>query len=129
MATDWTDAIIRFEDVTVIYETEHNKYRLDWVYLDEGWYGDYNPDDPTDEPLIRFDVYVWDKHYEDWNGEIDGTSYCTQNTVGVGADDLRLMGLSILERFADVFDNGGSGKYCLQEASWLTPDSFLTKGK
>lgn len=125
MVTDWTEAINKFEPVTVTYETDDNKYRLDWWYADEGWYGDYYADDPTDEPLIRFDVYVWDDDENDWDGEIPDSSYCTQNSVSVGSDDLRLMGMFILERFADAYDNGGSGKSCLQEASWLTPDDLL----
>lgn len=50
--------------------------RVDWVNLDEGYSGDYDPDDPEDVNLLRFDVYERGDPKESWNPVDDG-SYCT----------------------------------------------------
>lgn len=47
--------------------------RADWCDLGEGLCGDYDPDDPDDIPLLRFDVYFWDDMWV----PIDDASYCT----------------------------------------------------
>jgi hypothetical protein len=111
-------------DVSVEYKTEDNLYRLDWVHLDEGWYGDYNADDPNDERLLRFDIYVWDNELGEWNGEIQDTSYCTQLNVNTSKDDLFMIGSHIVESFADAWDNGCGWKRTLEECTWLTPADF-----
>ena len=33
-----------------------DRVKVEWVELGEGWWGDYDPDDPMDEELLRFDV-------------------------------------------------------------------------
>jgi len=53
--------------------------KVEWVDLGEGWSGDYNPDDPEDESLLRFDVSEWDNELG-WI-EISDASYCTQMPV------------------------------------------------
>ena len=30
--------------------------KVEWVDIGEGWNGDYDPDDPDDTALLRFDV-------------------------------------------------------------------------
>jgi hypothetical protein len=48
----------------------HGRYRLEWCDLGEGINGDYNPNDPSDRPLLRADLYG--------DGEpLDSGSYCT----------------------------------------------------
>ena len=121
--SDWNDAIESYTDVIVEYSTDQNKYRLEWVYLGEGYDLDFDPDDPDDEPLLRFDVYVWDDG--GWNGEISDTSYCTQNNVKTSADDLIMMGRNILMDFAEAWDDGSSGKKILERCSWITPNDFV----
>lgn len=122
---DWNNAIESYTDVIVEYATSQNRYRLEWVYLGEGYDLDYDPDDPSDEPLLRFDVYVWNKDAGDWDGHIDDASYCTMNNVKTSADDLIMMGHSILMDFADAWDAGSSGKRTLERWSWVTPIDFV----
>ena len=57
----------------------------EWIDIGEGWSGDYNPDDPTDTPLLRFDVLELtkveglfsDSPELEWE-VLDDASYCTQ---------------------------------------------------
>lgn len=39
-----------------IAEVEDDTWRVEALYLGEGICGDYDPNDPEDEPLMRFDV-------------------------------------------------------------------------
>ncbi len=39
-------------DMTLI----RDNYRVDWCFLDEGWNGLYDDNNPADEPLLRFDA-------------------------------------------------------------------------
>ena len=53
--------------------------RVDWYNAGEGYCGDYNPDNPEDENLLRFDVYVnetKDGNPDNW-AEVEDASYCT----------------------------------------------------
>ena len=36
---------------------QNARFKVEAVYLGEGYRGDYDPKDPKDEPLMRFDVY------------------------------------------------------------------------
>lgn len=54
---------------------DNDKIRVDWYDAGEGLSGDYNPEDPDDIHLLRFDVYK--KVGEDWE-EVEDASYCTR---------------------------------------------------
>lgn len=57
--------------------------RVDWSNIGEGYCGDYDEDDPEDENLLRFDVYVRNPscgdNAEDWEkwDTVEDASYCT----------------------------------------------------
>lgn len=57
--------------------------RVDWSNIGEGYCGDFDEDDPEDENLLRFDVYVRNPSYgenaEDWEkwDTVEDASYCT----------------------------------------------------
>jgi hypothetical protein len=96
------------------------KYKVEWVNLGEGKDGDYNPGDPDDVELLRFDV--------SFNGELipDG-SYCTLMPVNTQERILK----KGLERIMDIInDKCGTGDYCenskkiLEELSWIEPKWF-----
>ena len=53
-------------------ELVEGEYRVSWVNLDEGYNGDYDPEDEEDENLLRFDVEVLTK--DEWESKC---SYCT----------------------------------------------------
>lgn len=57
--------------------------RVDWSNIGEGYCGDFDEDDPEDENLLRFDVYVRTPYCgdnaEDWEKweTVEDASYCT----------------------------------------------------
>jgi hypothetical protein len=106
------------------------KCKVEWVELGEGWSGDYNPNDPEDEELLRFDVYTSDTNYctcgrkpcacgEEWVDPGD-VSYCAAFPVGA-PDKLKMRALElIVERLYDQPVNYWK-KIC-EELSWISPD-------
>jgi hypothetical protein len=56
-------------------ELIRDRVMVSWVELGEGWSGDWNPNDPDDEELLRFDVY-WKDDDGEWDVPQD-CSYCT----------------------------------------------------
>lgn len=96
------------------------KFKVEWVNLGEGKDGDYDPSDPDDVALLRFDVSL--------NGELvsDG-SYCTLMPVDTSEHILR----KGLERIMDTInDKCGNGDCCdgygkiFEELSWIGPEWF-----
>lgn len=89
--------------------------RIDWVNLNEGNDGDYDPTDKYDENLLRFDVYRHDG--KEWQSVEDG-SYCTQ----VKADTPHDVLVSHLEHFMNTIHyeikiNGKAKRLC-EALSW-----------
>jgi len=95
---------------------------LQWEYVNEGYSGFYNPDDPDDAPLLRFTIYEWiEGHYSnghwvysDWQQKEDA-SYCTLLPVGTDADLLRRFGERLL---------GATGRRELEFLTWTTPEEL-----
>ncbi len=89
--------------------------RIDWVNLNEGNGGDYDPSDKYDTNLLRFDVYRFDG--KDWEAIEDG-SYCTQ--VAAGTDHQKLV--ELLNHFMDtIYDDvskHGKAKRLCEQLSW-----------
>jgi hypothetical protein len=89
--------------------------RIDWVNLNEGNDGDYDPTDKYDTNLLRFDVYRFDG--KDWEAIEDG-SYCTQ--VAAGTDHQKLV--ELLNHFMDtIYDDvskHGKAKRLCEQLSW-----------
>ena len=83
-------------------EIQNNLLCLEWVYLGEGLCGDYNPDDPEDIPLLRFDAYIKDEGQ--WT-PIEDASYCT--CVPASTDVEKLIDLldTIFNKYDEVVDN------------------------
>lgn len=48
--------------------------RADWYDAGEGFCGDYDPQDPDDVPLLRFDIYI--RYGDQWE-PVEDASYCT----------------------------------------------------
>lgn len=99
--------------------SEDGMVMVEWVDLGEGWCGDYNPDDPEDDSLLRFDSYVKDELSE-WEPLDDG-SYCTQ--VPVDTDDATLEQLAriVVEELADSYRACGRVKKAGERMSWISP--------
>lgn len=96
------------------------KYRVEWVNLGEGKDGDYDPSDPNDVELLRFDAYFDEESIPDG-------SYCTLMPVNTSEDILK----KGLERIMDtIYDKRcvgdcwrGCGKV-FEELSWIEPKWF-----
>lgn len=91
--------------------------RIDWVNLNEGYDGDYDPENPEDKNLLRFDVFHHDG--KDWYGIEDG-SYCTQVHAGATKEKL----VEHLKQFMDiVYDDvskHGKAKRLCEQLSWTS---------
>lgn len=87
-----------FEDYVVRIEG----YTVTWEYIGEGYQGDYNPDDPEDEPLLR--ASLTHRKVED-----EGETYCTCLPISTPQADLyraahNLVSLVIARRGVDGED-------------------------
>lgn len=101
----------------------NNKIRVEWCNLGEGWCGDYNPDDPEDENLLRFDVYI------KWNGEwetVEDASYCTRMPADTDTGILRKALRLLLKEYTNVLgaDPYDSVRALGMQLSWIEPNWF-----
>lgn len=72
--------------------------RADWYNAGEGWNGDYDPDDPDDDNLLRFDIYV--RADDGWE-EVEDASYCTRVKADAPFDVLEDKLMGIYRMYAD----------------------------
>lgn len=90
-----------------------------WINLGEGHCGDYDENDPEDENLLRYDVYVLDG--DSWEA-VDDASYCT--TIPAETDDDELMRLLnvLMKEFYNVlhYDIYASVKKLGERMSWVS---------
>lgn len=97
--------------------------KVEWVNCDEGWWGDYDPENPEDENLLRFDVSVWQ------NGqwvEKEDASYCTQFPASASLAD-KCRALQILGKEYDYAlsdDIEVSVKKLGERLSWICPEDL-----
>lgn len=95
---------------------------IEWVELGEGWYGDYNPDDPEDEELLRFDAYIKDHEWED---DYPTYSYCTRFPASATPEQ-RQAGLEYL--MEHLYPLMSEGKWCrdvAEDLSWINNKDWL----
>ena len=118
----WTEQIENFSPITVTNDT--NTVKVEWEYIGEGWYGDFDPTDLTDDPLLRFSVSV--KDGDEWEYAEDA-SYCTQNEIDTDPNDLREIGVHIIRAFEECVQEGRGWKQEMANASWWTPDPFYAE--
>lgn len=98
------------------------KIKVEWVDLGEGVSGDYNPDDPEDEPLLRFDTYQRDETGE-WVEFEDG-SYCTNTRCDESEETLQKLVQFLADRIAD-----DPHRKTAERLSWIDPSWLITKGQ
>ena len=104
---------------------ENDLIKIDWYDAGEGLCGDYNPEDPDDIHLLRFDVYK--KEDGEWT-EVEDASYCTRMPY---ASDQELLVESlyiIFKNYYDVLkdDPDRSVKKLGEELSWICPEDLTT---
>ena len=94
--------------------------------LGEGWDGDYDPEDPEDNDLLRFDVSRWD-------GEsmvaVDDASYCTQVPTNTPQHTLVLLLDFILSQVYYGVVSGNSIKRMCERLSWITVEAVDQWGR
>lgn len=115
-----SDTVIRMEDGDLCCE---------WVNLDEGYSGDYDPDDPEDENLLRFDIY---RRPEDLDGEWDieyeepDASFCTMMPADTDRTILVAALRYIIAKYKEALkaDPHASMKKIGEKLSHVSPDLF-----
>ena len=101
-------------DAETLLRIEDDVIRVEFVYIGEGICGDYNPEDPDDVQLLRFDVSIRDNGEPDneWV-EVDDASYCTTIKKDTPMDVLKQKIKIIFNEYRNVADHilqGGSVK-------------------
>jgi hypothetical protein len=96
--------------------------RIDWVNLGEGFDGDYDPENPDDVNLLRFDVYR--NNGIDWV-EVDDGSYCTQVPANANHSSLRLILTSFMDYIYDDIVSVGKSKRKCEQLSWTDLDGNI----
>jgi hypothetical protein len=96
-----------------------NNVRVDWVNLNEGHSGDYDPTDKYDENLLRFEVYRFDG--SEWL-EVPDASYCTQMPASSPHQVLKVGLKIIMDAIYDDVRNHGKAKRICESLSWIKPE-------
>lgn len=116
-------------DKETVIRAENDKIRVELVNIGEGTCGDYNPNDPEDINLLRFDVYS--KPSADWEA-VDDASYCTQIPADASEEVLEKAVTAIFNEYNDVAEHifsGGSVKKMGEQLSRISPEDFEEKEK
>ena len=102
---------------------EDGKIRCEWSNIGEGICGDYDPDDPNDVNLLRFDVYI--RENGAWEA-VDDASYCTQMPASTDSVILEKALRHIFLEYKDALDvyPHCSVKKLGERLSWISPDDF-----
>lgn len=89
--------------------------RIDWVNLNEGRNGDFNPQDENDENLLRFDV----SRLEDgqWR-QVENGSYCTQVSACTPPHKLYEHLVNFLDTIYNDVSTHGEAKQLCENLSW-----------
>jgi hypothetical protein len=91
-------------------------------HIGEGRSGDWDPDDPDDEPLMRFDVYHRSVGGE-WEDPGDA-SYCTQINDNV-LDEVKRRALEhLMSEIGPEINAGNRVKRLCERLSWISADDF-----
>jgi len=99
---------VAFEPVTV----QNDRYRVSLEWLQEGEDGDYRKDDPTDVPLLRYDVA--EQNGTDWE-DLPDSSYCTD----IDARIPRERQLEAAQTILDILTTEGASKRLMERVSWI----------
>lgn len=113
--------------------SDNGMVMVEWVDCGEGLCGDYDPTDPTDEALLRYDAFVkvtgtdMDEirglefgDGDEWGYKQD-SSYCTMTRVDTHGPVLQALAKIIANQLADSLDNGG-WKREAESMSYANPD-------
>lgn len=102
-------------------EVIYGGIKAEWVDLNEGWEGEYDPSDADDVHFLRFDVLVY--RNDEWV-DPGKASYCTRMPAN-SPPKMLMRALCEIAVQADNERGSGSLKRRLQELSWLCPEDFV----
>lgn len=103
-------------DTTVMALTQDN-YRVEWVDLGEGLRGEYDPSNPDDVAMLRFDcLTLVDGEWE----HMDHASYCT--LMPADADN-HLLYLGLAHIMRAIHGKDDVRRVCM-DLSWINPGWF-----
>ncbi len=89
----------------------HDRYRLDWIFIGEGYNGEYDDADPEDKRLLRADLYA--------DGEmLDNGSYCTLACIDTPSSVLEIMSNDLFRDLA--LDPKNFSKRVMELWTWRT---------
>jgi len=96
-----------------------DNYKVKWVDLGEGCDGDYDPSDPDDVCLLRFDIseLATTDTGEEWV-EVPNGSYCTRMPTSTSH---RTLLRALVEIALEVVNTQG-GKRAMERLSWIRPE-------
>lgn len=92
---------------------------VEWSELGEGLHGDYDPDDPDDVELLRFDFWIWSEEEDCWVGPED-TSYCTAFPVQTPVRWKRAGLEAMMDEAGEDVLSGNARRTC-ERLSWIGP--------
>ena len=95
-------------------------------YIGEGYGGDYDEEDPQDEPLLRFSVLKENK-----SGELEDLhdcSYCTSLSARLSDLKKKQAAKIIMDRVYPLVAEGRSAKRECEKLSWLHDKDLRKKG-
>ena len=98
--------------------------RIDWTNLGEGYDGDYDPENPDDVNLLRFDVSVANIDKRRWE-EVEDGSYCTQVPAHTHIETLKRILVSFMDYIHDDIMSVGKAKRKCEMLSWTSPDDNI----
>lgn len=110
-----------YTDEETVMSINDDRIRVDFVNIGEGYQGNYNPDDPEDRNLLRFDVYCRDSGKDEWR-EVDDASYCTTIPADTPHEVLESKIRILFAEYRSVTDHileGGSVKKLGETLSWI----------
>jgi hypothetical protein len=89
-----------------------------WENIGEGYFGDYDKNDPEDENLLRYSVYR--KINEEWE-QVDDASYCTMVAANNDSSYLYMLLKILMLEFYDVLHDNpyASVKKLAESMSWI----------
>jgi hypothetical protein len=110
-------------DDVVLFDSGNS--RITWEAIGEGWTGDFNPSDPTDEELLRFYVQWLDPKYKEWIDAEHG-SYCTAFSAKATPEQ-RCKALEWMARQLEGVREDGNFKRTCERLSWVSLETISEK--
>jgi len=104
-----------------VMSLHNNAIRVDWYNAGEGWNGDYHPEDPFDQNMLRYDVYASQDNI--WDPMDDG-SYCTRMPADTEPEILMQALEMLLKKYTEAYRKSEPMRKLGTEMSWISPEWF-----